>query len=120
MYYGQSALVGVAAQITASAVTNFTTSDIICLLFDENFDPLVQVTNTLQSISINGTGIDIYGVGCGTPGGLSDRGAGQQLAHALNSRYEGCLNCSPSACLGRIWNCLMSFAIMCPLSPSVC
>jgi hypothetical protein len=79
-FLGQPVLVGIAAQITESSVTNFTTSDIICLLFDEFFDPTVRVTDTFFQFANSTNGLDIVAVGCGTPDSLAYKGAAQPTA----------------------------------------
>jgi hypothetical protein len=59
----------VSASVTASQVSNFTLSDIVCILYDRVLSPITKATDKTTTISSNTTKA-IYATGCGTPGGL--------------------------------------------------
>jgi hypothetical protein len=107
-YLGLPPITGVSAQITHSAVTNFTISDILCILYDIDMQPLTLVSSTPTPITKNNTDVEIYGVGCGTPNGVD-------TGHGLEERYN-CFNC----CAGRIYNCIFSVFVMCFLNHPAC
>jgi hypothetical protein len=105
-YLGLLPITGVSAQITHSAVTNYTISNILCILYDIDMQPLKLVSSTPTPLTKNNTDVEIHGVGCGTPNGVD-------TSHGLEDRCVGC-------CAGRIYNCIFSVFIMCFFSHLEC
>jgi hypothetical protein len=70
-FLGHSPLRVSSTQVIGSKVTNVSEAEIVCLLFNETFGVISEITHREQNLSLTHKPVEIHAVGCGVHGSLT-------------------------------------------------
>lgn len=100
-FLGHSPLRASSAQVISSSVTNVSEADIVCLLFNETFGVISEITHHEQHLSSTQAVVDIHAVGCGVHGTLTGHQISERIVVPECGYYAG-------------YTCLLTLGLLCP------